>query len=577
MSVKYAVEKEAAIESLSLSLVKVLESEDFDQIERTIDSALVFENIAFITVFDKTDTLIESSIDDNAIYEELDLAKHSLSIDDRIVGSFEIGFTDTYIDNLVRRTVIALTIVLVGFLFFVGLALYIFMNRSIIKPIEKLTKTVGEINPDNLSVRINVQTRDEVGLLAQAFNYMTENLEVSQDALKQSRDELEEKVELRTRGERRRAEQLRAINDASRQISSILSLDELLPYVASSLQQTFKYYNVNIFLIDANGVNIELKAGAGGYSGAIPIGFHIRSGEGIVGYVVDTHEPLLTPDVSKEPKYLPSKELTETKSEMTVPIKIGAEIFGVLDIQSDEVDAFDEIDLFTVQTISDQLAIAIQNTRLYLETREIAVISERNRMAREIHDTLAQGLTGIIVQLEAAEQILDEKADKPQEHINKARQLAKESLEEARRSVWALRPQAFEHLSFIEALRKETDKIAKDNEIKTSFRTSRETQTLNANIENSLLRIHQEVLNNVRKHAQATKVEIKLSYDEENIKLSIQDNGRGFNTDDYNDKGFGLISIRERARLLGGSLDISSEEGKGTRIDVIIPVNRRVE
>ena len=127
-----AIEKEAAIESLSLSLAKVLDFGDFDQVERTIDSALVYENIAAIAVYDKNGTLVRSITEKNIIPEELDIAKHNLAIDGRIIGSFEIGFSDEYIDDLVWKTVLALIIVLVGFLFLVGLALYIFMNRSII-------------------------------------------------------------------------------------------------------------------------------------------------------------------------------------------------------------------------------------------------------------------------------------------------------------------------------------------------------------------------------------------------------------------------------------------------------------
>jgi len=571
MSGKYAIEKEAAIESLSLSLAKELDAEAFDQIEGIINSALVYENIASITVFDKNGDPVGSITEMGVIPEELDMAKHSLSINERKIGSFEVGFTDEYIDALIWRTVFALVIVLVGFLLLAGLALYIFMNRSIIKPIGQFTKTVGEMNADNLSVRIPIQAKDEIGFLARTFNFMTDNLEKSQIDLKQSRDELEEKVELRTRGERRRADQLRAINEVGRRISSILSLDELLPYVVGSLQQTFDFYNVNIFLVDTNSGNVELKAGTGGYRGTVPIGFQIRTGEGIVGTVAQSQESLLIPDVSKEPRYISSRELPETHSELAVPIKLGLETLGVLDVQSNEVNAFDEIDLFTAQTLGDQLAIAIENTRLYLETQEMAVISERNRMAREIHDTLAQGFTGIVLQLEAAEQTLMEDTARSQEHLNKARQLARDSLNEARRSVWDLRPQALEQLSLIDTLRQETEKFAQDNQIKTSFHSSRNRPILDADTENALLRIYQEALNNIRKHARADNAEIKLSFDEVYVRISIQDDGIGFDTDGDMDGSFGLISIRERTRLLGGSLDISSEKGKGTRLDIKIP------
>ncbi len=124
--------------------------------------------------------------------------------------------------------------------------------------------------------------------------------------------------------------------------------------------------------------------------------------ESIVGWVAQTGEPILANDVSEDPRYRAVEALRDTKSELAVPVKMGNNVIGVLDIESTDVDAFGEADLYTAQTLADQLAVAIDNARLYDETRQMAVMEERNRMAREIHDTLAQGFSGIILQLEAA-------------------------------------------------------------------------------------------------------------------------------------------------------------------------------
>jgi signal transduction histidine kinase len=391
-------------------------------------------------------------------------------------------------------------------------------------------------------------------------------------ALKESYSDLEQKVEERTRGERRRAEQLRSINEVGRRISSILSLDELLPYVVSSLQETFNYYNVNIFLIDSGSDGPVLKASASELKVEVPIGFHIKLAEGIVGWVAHNGEPLIAGDVSKESKYLLIQELADTRSELAVPIQIGIEILGVLDIQSTELNAFDEVDLFTAQTLADQVAIAIENARLYQETREMAVIEERNRMAREIHDTLAQGFAGIVLQLEAAEQSLGENVDNAHEHLDHARRLARESLNEARRSVRALRPQALEQLPLIETLKQEMEKFTQDSGIKANFSTSGKRQALHADMENAILRICQESLANAKKHAQAEQVTVILVFEREKVGLSIRDNGIGFDTEVRADDSFGLIGMTERARLLGGTLVVQSEKGKGTLIEVMIPI-----
>jgi signal transduction histidine kinase len=574
MAGQYRAEKEAAIESLSYSLSPMLEAHDYQQITQLLSASLSFDNIAFVAVSDGNGTLIGSVIKENVAAADIQKESHDIKSNGTTTGSFEIGFSQKYIDDLVRRTTLILIISLVVFLFLAGLALFIFLGRSVVQPIEIFARTILKIGPDNLSIRIGINTEDEIGVLASNFNNMAGELEKSYSQLQSARDELEQKVEQRTRGERRRAEQLRAINEVSRRISAILSLDELLPYVVSSLQATFNYYNVNLFLVDRDLDGVILKAQAGGDKAASPIGCLVRMDEGVVGCVAGTGEPFNASDVNPESGNIGYRELSATRSELAVPIKIGAETLGVLDIQSIETGAFDEIDLFTAQTLGDQLAVAIENARLYQESRDIAVLEERNRMAREIHDTLAQGFTGIILQLEAAEQSLGEDTDHAQEHLNRARQLARESLNEARRSVWALRPQELERLPFMTALRQQTDRFYQDTGIQTELNISPNEKTLSAEIENALLRIFQESLTNIKKHAQAGKVEIKLTFDDKLVMLRIDDNGVGFDPASSMENRFGLISMRERAKLLGGSVDVRSEQGQGTHIEVTMPVDR---
>jgi len=341
--------------------------------------------------------------------------------------------------------------------------------------------------------------------------------------------------------------------------------------VANSLQETFHYYNVNIFLLATDLDSVVLKAGAGGYKGPIPIGFPVPLTEGIVGRVAETGEPINVGDVSKQPEYVPFPELSDTRSELAVPIRIGTETLGVLDVESIDLEAFDEIDLFTIQTLSDQLAIAIENARLYHETRDIAVLEERNRMAREIHDSLAQGFTGIVLQLEAAEQTLDKDTKQAQHHLNRARELARESLSEARRSVWALRPQVLEQLPLVATIGQQIDRFTQDSGVQAGFNITGEKRTLSADIEHSLLRIFQESLTNVRKHAEASQVEVMLTFENKVVRLMIQDNGVGFDPEAPTQNRFGLISMRERVRLLGGSMEVRSQKGKGTQLEVTIP------
>jgi signal transduction histidine kinase len=447
-----------------------------------------------------------------------------------------------------------------------------FMARTITDPLLVLTKGAEVIARGELDHRITVNTGDEIDLLASQFNTMT-------SALKESHMDLEKKVRDRTKRERQRAEQLRTINEISRKISSIMNLDELLPYVANLLRETLDYNNVNIFLFEQSSGQLILKEIClSGYKGVIPLEVPLEMGdEGVVAWVAHTGEPLLVNDVSKEPRYWFIEELRAIKSELAVPVRIGDKNLGVLDIESNELDAFSEADLFTAQTLADQLAIAIENARLYQATGQIAVMEERNRMAREIHDTLAQGFTGIILQLEAAEQAIETDINQVQQHLNKARSLARGSLNEARRSVWNLRSAALEQLSLAEALRQEVFVFAQNNDIRTRFDVSEKVRELPPEVDTAILRICQEALTNIKKHANASEVKVDLTFEDSEVTLNIRDNGVGLQSNESNEgekshRGFGLISMRERARNVGGTLELQSEPGKGAQIKVTIPV-----
>ena len=186
---KYEVDKVAATESLSYSLAPVLDLYDYKQVERIITSSLTYENIANITVFNKGGIPIVSATEQNVFLKDLDVEKYEMTSNDEVIGSINVGFSREYIDNQMQTTTIALISGLAGFLILVGLALFIFINRSVIGPIETFTETVKGIDSENLSLRVNIHSEDELGTLAGSFNQMTEDLEKSHGALQQSAEE----------------------------------------------------------------------------------------------------------------------------------------------------------------------------------------------------------------------------------------------------------------------------------------------------------------------------------------------------------------------------------------------------
>ncbi|MEV0409107.1 sensor histidine kinase [Actinoallomurus sp. NPDC050550] len=229
--------------------------------------------------------------------------------------------------------------------------------------------------------------------------------------------------------------------------------------------------------------------------------------------------------------------------------------------------------------------------QLLTQAREAGVSDERQRMAREIHDTLAQGLTGIITQLQAAEQFADDQA-LWRRHVQAATRLARESLSEARRSVHALRPEALETARLSEALAGVAERWSALHGIEVQVTTTGTARPMPPEVDVALLRTAQEALANVAKHARATKVGLTLSYMENEVALDVRDNGRGFEPDRFGDGGgppdvgdegprrpdagaqgggFGLVAMRQRVESLSGTLQIESEPGVGTAISACIP------
>jgi signal transduction histidine kinase len=161
--------------------------------------------------------------------------------------------------------------------------------------------------------------------------------------------------------------------------------------------------------------------------------------------------------------------------------------------------------------------------------RQAAILKERARLARDVHDTLAQGFTGVILQMEAAEEALfDENPDAAVQHVRRAREIARESLGEARRSVHALRPQALDKSGFAEALQSMLKNTTAGTSLRTSFCWEGEPMVLPANVEEALLRIGQEALSNALKHAHPTEFHIRLCLKSDAVRLEFFDNGKGF-------------------------------------------------
>src|SRR3989440_10684051 len=219
--------------------------------------------------------------------------------------------------------------------------------------------------------------------------------------------------------------------------------------------------------------------------------------------------------------------------------------------------------------------LALRLNEFAEQGQRAAVFEERNRMARDIHDTVAQGFTGVIVQLEAAEDAIScgyrKEAD---DHLHRASELARSSLSEARRSVHALRPRALQEHNFWDALKGSIKNTTVGTALHATFEAQGKLPDLPQRWQENLLHIGQEALTTALKYAHAGNFKTRLTYKATQLRLELRDDGDGFKVKDQND-GVGLTGMRERVEQIRGALSIKSLRGKGTNIVVVLPCEER--
>jgi len=229
-----------------------------------------------------------------------------------------------------------------------------------------------------------------------------------------------------------------------------------------------------------------------------------------------------------------------------------------------------------VWAIAPQVALASENQRLLGQARQTGVLQERQRLAREIHDTLAQGLVGVVTQLEAADEALVSAEPAARRHLGAARETARTHLGEVRRAVHALRPAALEGARLPDALAELTGRLTAETGIRTEASVTGEPCELGSEVEVALLRVAQEALANVRRHARAGRAGLTLSYMEDRVMLDVRDDGIGFDPaaspPGHGEGGFGLVAMAQRLAEVGGTLEVESRPGEGTTVVAAVPV-----
>jgi PAS domain S-box-containing protein len=360
--------------------------------------------------------------------------------------------------------------------------------------------------------------------------------------------------------------------------------DKFIGQMLSTIGRLLKAQSVTLWLFDESTDSLALRLMADGTALAAPDPEHPFMKDPIswkqnpaIQELLFTAGPVVCEDIETDPRvngewreYLKRKG---AKRFLAVPILVRGHVRGFVGIRHSDRAAYRPEEIELTQALAHQVMLAIELNELAEQGQRAAVFEERNRMARDIHDTLAQGFTGVIVQLEAAEDAIScgcrEEAD---DHLHRAGELARRSLSEARRSVHALRPQALEEHNFWDALKGIIRNTTVGTALHTKFEAHGKLPELPRPWQENLLHIGQEALTNTLKYAHARNFETRLSYKARELSLELRDDGDGFKVKERHD-GVGLTGMRERVEQMGGELKITSSRGKGTKITVVLLCN----
>jgi two-component system NarL family sensor kinase len=258
----------------------------------------------------------------------------------------------------------------------------------------------------------------------------------------------------------------------------------------------------------------------------------------------------------------------------SIPLYAHGKKLGVMNVASPDWRELSPDDLRLLYTVGDLLSIAIERARLFDRSVQLGAAEERNRLAREIHDTLAQGLAAITLQLETADALLETNTqpDKARQIVQHALSLTRSNLDAARRSVLDLRAAPLEGRSLGDAVSEMAEEWVDRGNLTLNLSVTGGKFPLPVRVEVGVYRIVQEALTNIVRHAEARNLTLDLTITPEQVALTIEDDGRGFDPAEVPNGHYGIIGMNERIKLLGGEMTLRSTPSDGTQLDIVIPL-----
>ncbi|MHB8927551.1 MAG: GAF domain-containing sensor histidine kinase [Bacillota bacterium] len=307
----------------------------------------------------------------------------------------------------------------------------------------------------------------------------------------------------------------------------------------------------------------------------------IHVGEGLTGWAARNAVLAVAGEARNDPRNTLGEGVREQAHALAaMPLMNSGQVVGVLTVGKERSRSLQPEDTQPLKLFANLLAAVLHNLQTTEERKRLLLLQERNRLAREIHDGLAQSLAGAILQMDRLERLLDGSAGGAGKLLHLIREQVRASLLEVRRSIFNLRPSPLEKGGLADAFRQEIVKLQQkglvgDTEVRLEVRG--EQRPLSGMVEDEVFRVAQEGLTNALKHGEATKVSVILQFHPEWLRLTIRDNGKGFQLAEAirvagEKANFGLMGMNERAQRLGASFDVQSRSGQGTSLTLEVPL-----
>lgn len=372
---------------------------------------------------------------------------------------------------------------------------------------------------------------------------------------------------------RSRMRDLLTLMEVDRTVRAEGNLQRMLVTVLNEMMKRVAAPAGGVFLVDEEGT-LQMQASVGVPAGAVPLAY--RVGEGIVGQVAARREPTVVGSLSAAERASAGPLLRSASSVLAMPLMADASLLGVAVLVHPEPDRFGLEATPYLGLLASQVSLAVRNATAYLQSEELAITEERTRIAREIHDGVAQLLAFSALKLDLVGLFMEKDPARAQEELDLVRDTVRETIKEIRRSIFALRPVDLERYGFVETVQRYVVDFGEQNNVRVRLEVG-DVGELSPKSEGVLFRIFQEAMHNVAKHAKAHLVRVRLGTGADGLVfVEVRDDGTGFDPKQVGDRvtsagGLGLRQMRERVEARGGQLNILSQEGEGTTVRAAVP------